>query len=167
MIRRAIPSLARARCPAYLNRMTMRDISLLCAALAVPILVAGPASADPRQIAVLQGLDKVTARVSTFQAPVDQTVAFGSFRITVRMCDRAPVTEAPESTAFLEVVEQEPGQDLQWVFSGWMFASSPAVSAIEHPVYDVRVLECADEAELAQRTDLNAEPAPKAEDKPQ
>lgn len=167
MIRRANPPLEGAARPAYLSVMNMRHLPLFCAALVVPALAAGPAGADPRQIAVLQGLDKVTARVSTFQAPVDQTVAFGSFRITVRMCDRAPVTEAPESTAFLEVVEQEPGQDLQWVFSGWMFASSPAVSAIEHPVYDVRVLECADEAELAQRTDLNPEPAPKADDKPQ
>lgn len=148
--------------PSYIRGMMRTLPACLCTGLLLLPALAGTAKADPRQIAVLQGLDKVTARVSTFQAPVDQTVAFGSFRVTVRMCDRAPVTEAPESTAFLEVVEDKPGQDLQWVFSGWMFASSPAVSAIEHPVYDVRVLECADQAELASRTDLQADPAPKA-----
>jgi len=154
--------LAMPATPSYIKAMMKTLTTCLCTSLLALPALAGTAQADPRQIAVLQGLDKVTARVSTFQAPVDQTVAFGSFRVTVRICDHTPVTEAPESTAFLEVVEDKPGQDLQWVFSGWMFASSPAVSAIEHPVYDVRVLECADQAELAARSDLESEPARQA-----
>jgi hypothetical protein len=92
--------------------------------------------------AVLQGLDKVTARISTFEVPFDRLVAFGSLTIQVRACHKTPPTEAPESTAFLEMEESfENGPDRQ-VFTGWMFASSPAVSALEHPVYDVWVVDC-------------------------
>jgi hypothetical protein len=92
--------------------------------------------------AVLQGLDKVTARISTFEAPFDVAVRFGSLVIQARACHKAPPTEAPESTAFLEIDETfETGRPRD-VFTGWMFASSPAVSALEHPVYDVWVVDC-------------------------
>lgn len=138
-------------------------LALALPGLAVMAAVTWPgvAGAEPRDLALVQGLDKVTARVKTFLAPVDQPVAFGSLTITARMCDRTPVTEAPESTAFLEIVEILPGQDPRWVFSGWMFASSPAVSAMEHPVYDVRVLRCIDQAEAPGSLEAEpAEPAP-------
>lgn len=116
--------------------------------LAAAGLLAGPAGADaaPREIAVLQGLDKVTARTSTFEAALNQPVRFGSLSITLRHCNRAPPTEPPEATAFLEIVDTPPGEEPRWAFSGWMFKSSPAVSAMEHPVYDVRVLDCVDPA---------------------
>ncbi len=92
--------------------------------------------------AVLQGLDKVTARISTFEAGFDQPVAFGSLIIRVRACHRTPPTEAPESTAFVEIEDsRHPGDDPS-VFTGWMFASSPAIAALEHPVYDVWVVDC-------------------------
>ena len=137
----------------------MRRLAMVIPGLALVATIAWPgvAAAVPRDLALLQGLDKVTARVKTFLAPVDQPVSFGSLTITTRMCDRTPVTEAPESTAFLEIVEVVPGQEPRWVFSGWMFASSPAVSAMEHPVYDVRVLRCIDRAEAPEA--LEAEPA--------
>ena len=93
-------------------------------------------------IAVLQGLDKVTARVSTIRAPINQAVRFGSLRITARACTKTPPEEPPEVTVFLEVVEAQPGELPVSVFSGWMFASSPALSAMEHPVYDVWVIDC-------------------------
>ena len=96
----------------------------------------------PLTVAVLQGLDKVTARISTISAPINDTVRFGSLRITARTCTKTPPTEPPEVAAFLEVTEAQPGELPKPVFSGWMFASSPALSAMEHPVYDVWVIDC-------------------------
>jgi hypothetical protein len=93
-------------------------------------------------MAVLQGLDKVTARVSTFNAPIGATVKFGSLEIIARTCDKRPPEEAPESAAFVDVWEVHPGEPAVSVYRGWMFASSPALAAMEHPVYDVWVLDC-------------------------
>jgi hypothetical protein len=93
-------------------------------------------------VALLQGLDKITARVSKFEAPVGSPVQFGTLSIRVRDCEKAPPEDPPESAAFIEIDELRPGEDRVRVFSGWMFASSPALSALEHPVYDVNVLDC-------------------------
>ena len=93
-------------------------------------------------IALLQGLDKITARVSTFEAPVSQMVRFGTLQIVARNCQKRPPTEPPESAAFLEIVDQHPDTPPVELFTGWMFASSPALSGLEHPVYDVWVLDC-------------------------
>lgn len=92
--------------------------------------------------ALLQGLDKVTARISTIEGPFDNLVKFGSLTIRVRACHKTPPTEAPESTAFLEIEEGFEQGSARPIFTGWMFASSPAVSALEHPVYDVWVVDC-------------------------
>ena len=87
--------------------------------------------------ALLQGLDKVTARVSTFEAPQDVPVKFGTLEVVVRTCSKAPPEDPPESTAFLEIYNVRPDEEPVRVFSGWMFASSPALSALEDPVYDI------------------------------
>jgi len=91
---------------------------------------------------VLQGLDKITARVSTFDAPFDEPVQFGSLEITVRTCHKTPPEEPPERAVFLEIVDVRPDSPSIDLFTGWMFASSPALSAVEHPVYDVWVIDC-------------------------
>lgn len=96
----------------------------------------------PQPVAVLQGLDKVTARISTVTAPIGETVAFGTLRITAETCQEHPPTLAPESAAFLVVDDQPPDEARRRVFNGWMFASSPGLNALEHPVYDVWVLSC-------------------------
>jgi hypothetical protein len=103
-----------------------------------------PATAQPPAfpIAVLQTLDKVTGRVRTVDVPVEQTVRFGTLDIMVRTCRKRPPEEPPESGAFIEVRDIKPGETPKTLFVGWMFASSPAVSALEHPVYDVWVLDC-------------------------
>jgi hypothetical protein len=97
-------------------------------------------TAEP--IAVMQGLDKITARVSRFDAPVGSPVTFGSLSIVVRDCEKSAPEERPENAAFLEIYETRPGEERRRLFSGWMFSSSPALSALEHPVYDVNLLEC-------------------------
>ncbi len=97
---------------------------------------------SPEPVALLQGLDKITARVSKFEAPVGAPVQFGTLAIRVRDCEKSPPEDAPESSAFVEIDETRPGETRTRVFSGWMFASSPALSALEHPVYDVVLLDC-------------------------
>ena len=130
-------------------------------ALAATLLLAWPAvaqeappEADPKAeaapevavalppTAVLQGLDKITARISTFEAPLGDPVRFGSLEIVARACNKRPPEEPPESAAFLEIVDVRPDSPAIPLFTGWMFASSPSISAVEHPVYDVWVIDC-------------------------
>lgn len=118
--------------------------------LAAFLLVAAPAAAQTEptsdylegRAAVLGGLDKVTARVIRFEVGTGETVRFGSLDITVRACRKRPPEEPPESAAFLEIDDARPNQETKRVYTGWMFASSPAVAALEHPVYDVWVINC-------------------------
>ena len=118
-------------------------IKLTVAALAALLLLpAGIAAGEPGKTAELQGLDKVTARTVTFQVSVGESVKFGALVITVQACDRTPPTEPPESTVFLDIYEAREGEARTGLFHGWMFASSPALNALEHPVYDVWALEC-------------------------
>lgn len=93
---------------------------------------------------MLQALDKVTARISRIEAPLDRTIRFGTLDIVVRACHQAPPEDPPESAAFLEIVERQDGAAPARFYTGWMFASSPGLAALEHPVYDIWVLACAD-----------------------
>ena len=102
-------------------------------------------------IAVLQGIDKVTARVSTIKAPIDATIRFGALEIVVRHCDKRLPEELPESAAFMEIKEVRPSEAAVSLFNGWMLASSPALSALEHPVYDIWVLYCGGEKDSSHR----------------
>lgn len=120
-------------------RFLALSTSILLAAAAPTVAVA-----DPYNIAVLQGLDKVTARVTTVRVAVGDSVRFGALDVIVRHCDKRPPEEAPESAAFLDISEVRQGQSTQSLFRGWMFASSPAISALEHPVYDIWVIDCED-----------------------
>ena len=89
-------------------------------------------------------LDKITAATKTFDLEIGKTVAYGNLRIRPMTCKKTPPIEEPESASFLQIWEKlHEGSD-QWVFSGWMFASSPSLSAMEHPVYDVWVTGCRD-----------------------
>ena len=116
------------------------SLAVAILALATPNVATAETIAEP--VALLQGLDKITARVSKFEAPVGTPVRFGTLSIRVRDCEKNPPEETPESAAFLEIDELRPGEVNLRVFSGWMFASTPALSALEHPVYDVNVLDC-------------------------
>jgi hypothetical protein len=117
--------------------------------------------------ALLQGLDKVTARVSPIRAPLGVPTQFGTLEIVARSCRETPPTEPPESAAFLEIKVADPGHEPESAFSGWMFASSPSLAALEHAVYDVWVIDCAEPLEpeplapepLAPGPDVPASPA--------
>jgi hypothetical protein len=130
------------------------------------VTLAAPAHAIQMEEAVLQGLDKITARISTIKVAVGETVNFGSLQITLRACDKKPPEETPESAAFLQIVEQKPGEQAVTRFSGWMFASSPALSAMEHPVYDLWVLDCESKGGAAPEQAPTPEQAPAQEGEP-
>lgn len=90
----------------------------------------------------LQGLDKTTARVFIIDASLGQTIEFGTLRIEVQHCEKAPLENRQESMAFVKITEAKPNCLPEKVFSGWMFSSSPALSSLDHPMYDVWIKEC-------------------------
>lgn len=121
--------------------MTLRSLAAAAFSLAAT-LAAGVALAVPHEIAVLQTLDKVTARVETVEVPVGTSFKLGTLLVSVKHCDKRPPEETPESAAFVTIDEEREGESPTRVFSGWMFASSPALHALEHPVYDVWLKDC-------------------------
>jgi hypothetical protein len=107
------------------------------------VVPAPPSSAPPTAVGViLGGLDKVAARTAKFEVNMKQKVFYNTLIVTVLACKTRPPEEPPESAAFLEVQERKSDGTVQKIFSGWMFASSPALNALEHPVYDVWVISC-------------------------
>jgi hypothetical protein len=96
----------------------------------------------PQRTAELQLLDKVTARVSVLRARVGEPVSFGTLTILVQACNARPPDEVPDAAAYLRVGDDRRAAGNQQVFQGWMFANAPGVSMLEHPVYDLRVLDC-------------------------
>jgi hypothetical protein len=115
--------------------------AVACAAL---LIAAEPASADKikHPTAVFSGLDKITGRIIAFDVAIDETVQFGSLQITPRVCYSRPPTEAPQTDVFAEVDEVAEDKTLHRIFSGWMFADSPGMHGVEHPVYDIWLTDC-------------------------
>ncbi len=119
------------------------------AALAIYILTLGaqgPLHAEPLEnpVAVFAALDKVTARISKLEVPLNETVRFGALQITPRICYSRRPTEKPKTTSFVEVTETLLNGDSKKLFTGWMFAESPGLNAVEHPVFDVWLTGCVD-----------------------
>jgi hypothetical protein len=119
------------------------------ASLVTATAVYGAATID-RRIAVLRGLDKITAQTREIEVSIGQSIELGTLTITVRACRAAPPEDPPENAAFLEIVDTPPAQASRGVFSGWMFSSSPGVSALDHPVFDVWVERCVDISRAAE-----------------
>ncbi len=94
--------------------------------------------------AKLQAMDKITGRVSEIIAPIDTEIKFGSLSIVTRACKTRPPEETPENFAFMDIIDIQPNQDPVNIFKGWMLSSSPALNPVEHPVYDVWLLQCMD-----------------------
>ena len=119
----------------------MRMATILSTVM-ITAAVLSQAVAAPHDTVVIQGLDKVTARVSTIEAPVGYTFRLGTLEILARHCEKRPPEETPESASFLDIWEVRQGEAAVSLFRGWMYASSPALSALEHAVYDVWVRDC-------------------------
>ncbi len=92
--------------------------------------------------AVFAGLDKITGRTIAFEVAIDETVQFGSLQLTPRVCYSRPSYDSPQTDTFVEVEEISQTNEYKRIFSGWMFASSPGLSAVEHPVYDLWLTDC-------------------------
>ncbi|MGN6750306.1 MAG: DUF2155 domain-containing protein [Xanthobacteraceae bacterium] len=96
--------------------------------------------------AVFAGLDKITGRTISFDAAIGETVQFGALQVTARACYTRPPTEATNTDAFVEVDEVTLQGEIKRIFTGWMFASSPGLHAVEHPIYDIWLTDCAQPA---------------------
>lgn len=128
-----------------MNAARIRGAARLSTAmLGLIVLLAGPAAADKikNPTAVFSGLDKITGRIVAFEVAVDETVQFGALQLTPRVCYSRPPTESPKTTAFLEVDEVTLDNKYRRIFTGWQFAASPGLHAIEHPIYDVWLVDC-------------------------
>ena len=119
------------------------------AALGTVAAIAADVEAAERPLAVLQALDKVVARTSTLEVPLDRPIRFGTLRIVARVCHEAPPEEPPEHAAFLEIDEVDHEGRAERLYTGWMFASTPGLAALEHSVYDIWVLACTETAPAA------------------
>lgn len=94
--------------------------------------------------ALMQAMDKLTGRVNKITIPVNSKVSFGDFSLVLRACKKNPPEETPENFAFVDVTDKSFGTDEYNIFRGWMLSSAPGINAIEHPIYDVWLLECVD-----------------------
>jgi hypothetical protein len=92
--------------------------------------------------AVFEGLDKITGRTTKFDVAIGETVQFGALQVTPKVCYSRPPTETPETDAFVEVDEVTLKDKIRRIFTGWMFAASPGLNAVEHPIYDVWLTDC-------------------------
>ncbi len=108
------------------------------------VVVASPATAQRIEngVAVFAALDKVTAKISRLEVKLNDTATFGALKVTPRVCYSRPPTEMPKTSTFIEVDEIQLDGKQNRVFSGWMFAESPALNPLEHPVFDIWLTEC-------------------------
>jgi hypothetical protein len=106
------------------------------------VVIAPPAQKIPNNQAVFSGLDKITGRIIAFDVAINETVQFGALQVTPRVCYTRPPTETPNTDAFIEVDEITLQGEIRRLFTGWMFAASPGLHAIEHPIYDIWLADC-------------------------
>lgn len=117
--------------------------SLPMGVAALPLLAsAAVAQRVDNSVAVFAALDKVTAKISRLEVPLNQTATFGSLKVTPRACYTRPPTEQPKTTSFVEIDEMMLEGKEKRIFTGWMFAQSPGLNAVEHPVFDVWLTDC-------------------------
>jgi hypothetical protein len=111
---------------------------------------------------MFSGLDKITGRIINFDAAVGETVQFGALQVTPRVCYTRPATETTNTDAFIEVDEVTLQGEVKRIFTGWVFASSPGLHAVEHPIYDVWLTDCKNPVVAAAPPVEAAPPAPAA-----
>lgn len=131
---------------------TRRSLRGICRAglVGCMLVVAGPALAEriTNPVAEFTGVDKITGRIITFDVYVDETVQFGALQVTPRVCYSAPDSEEPKTDSFVEVDEITLDRKIRRIFTGWMFAESPGLNAVEHAVYDVWLKACKQESDV-------------------
>jgi len=121
-----------------------------------------PTQKIPNARAVFSGLDKITGRIISFDAAIGETVQFGALQVTARACYTRPPTEATNTDAFIDVDEVTLKGEIKRIFTGWMFASSPGLHAVEHPIYDVWLTDCSQPIQAPAPVAQSTTPAPAA-----
>jgi len=106
------------------------------------VVVEPPPQRIANPTAVFAGLDKITGRIISFDVAINETVQFGALQVTPRVCYSRPPTESPQTDSFVEVDEVTLQGEIKRIFTGWMFAASPGLHAVEHPIYDVWLTDC-------------------------
>jgi hypothetical protein len=106
------------------------------------VIVEPPAQRIINPATVFAGLDKITGRIISFDVAINETVQFGALQVTPRVCYSRPPTETANTNAFVEVAEVTLQGEIKRIFTGWMFAASPGLNAVEHPIYDVWITDC-------------------------
>ena len=126
---------------------------------AAPAPAPAPASSDriTNPVAEFAGIDKITGRIITFDVYIDETVQFGALQVTPRVCYSRPDTEQPKTDSFVEVDEITLDRKIRRIFTGWMFAESPGLNAVEHAVYDVWLKGCKQKSDVPPPTAAKAE----------
>jgi hypothetical protein len=119
-----------------------------------------PAQKIANPTAVFSGLDKITGRIITFDVAINETVRFGALEVTPRVCYTRPPTLSPNTDGFIEVDELTLQGELRRIFTGWMFAASPGLNAVEHPIYDVWLTDCKGGTPPAVTAEAPPEPPP-------
>jgi hypothetical protein len=128
------------------------------------IVVQPPEQKIANPTAVFSGLDKITGRTISFDVAINETVQFGALQVTPRVCYSRPPTETPRTDAFVAVDEVTLQGEVRRIFTGWMFASSPGLHAVEHPIYDVWLTDCkGGTPAVAADVPAPAKPAPAAQ----
>ncbi|ESZ33018.1 MULTISPECIES: DUF2155 domain-containing protein [unclassified Mesorhizobium] len=120
---------------------------------------AAPAISDriTNPVAEFAGIDKITGRIITFDVYIDETVQFGALQVTPRICYSRPENEEPKTDSFVEVDEITLDRKIRRIFTGWMFAESPGLNAVEHAVYDVWLKGCKQKSDVPPPDAANAE----------
>jgi hypothetical protein len=116
-----------------------------------------PAQKIINKKATFSGLDKITGRIINFDEDIGETVQFGALRVKTDACYTRPATEATNTDAFVEVDEITLQGEVKRIFSGWMFAASPGLHGVEHPIYDIWLTDC----KGPEQTVVTAAPDPK------
>ena len=121
---------------------SVRRWSALAAAILTLAAVPASAATIANRVATFSGLDKITGRITNFDVYIDETVQFGALQVTPRVCYSRTEDEEPQTTTFVEVDEITLDRKIRRIFTGWMFAESPGLNAVEHAVYDVWLKDC-------------------------
>jgi hypothetical protein len=119
-----------------------RTVPLACAFVLVGLAQTAQADKIANPTAVFDGLDKITGRIISFEVAINETVQFGTLQITPRVCYSRPPTDAPQTDVFAQVDAIDEKKEVKRIFSGWMFADSPGLHGVEHPIYDVWLTDC-------------------------
>jgi len=123
-----------------------RAALLAAGLLTTPFAIAAERVTNP--VAEFTGIDKITGRIITFDVYINETVQFGALQVTPRVCYSAAENEEPKTDSFVEVDEITLDRKIRRIFTGWMFAESPGLNAVEHAVYDVWLKACKQKSDV-------------------